>query len=143
MLGNPLDEVIGILAEGDATGVVVADVFTLRVTGTAQIPDDVNVVLGDDACDIAGLDAPIPQWGGSTLWRGGQGECLEFLAVGGQCDQCGTGLVDVRLVSIGGECDTVTHGDRKVLADADGLPAGVEVPDFAHVVLLCFHSHKG
>lgn len=114
--GDPFDEVVGVLAEGDPTGVVVADVLAVGVTGAADVADDVDVVLGDDAGDVAGFDAAVPHGAGAALQRGGQGEGLEFLAVGAQGDQL----------------DAVPHGDPQVLADVDGLSARVERFELGH-----------
>ena len=127
--GDPLDEVVGVLPERDATGVVVADVLTFGGAGASQVADDVDVVLGHHAGDVAGLDAAVPHRAGSPLRRGGQGEGLELLAVGAQGHQRGARLVVGPVVGVGGELDAVAHRHPEVLADSDLLPTGIEHAD--------------
>ena len=93
--------------------------------GAAQVADDVDVVLLDDAGDVAGLDAAVPHRAGAPLRRGGQGERLQLLAVGAQRHQRRARLVLGALVGVRGELDAVAHRDPEVLADGDLLPAGV------------------
>jgi hypothetical protein len=85
--GDPLDEVVGVLAQRDAPGVVVADVLAAGVPGATQVTDDVHVVLGHDAGDVTGLDAAVPHRAGTPLRWGGQGQGLQLLAVRAQRDE--------------------------------------------------------
>lgn len=77
--GDPLDEVVRVLPQRHAPGVVVADHLAARVARAAQVADDVDVVLRDDAGDVAGLGAAVPHRTGAALGWGGQGERLELL----------------------------------------------------------------
>ena len=126
LFGNPLDEVVRVLAQRDAAGVVVADMLAAGVAGAAQVADDVDVVLLDDAGDVAGLDAAVPHRAGAPLRRGGQGQRLQFLAVRAQRHQRRARLVLSALVGVRSEFDAVPHGDAEVLADGNLFPAGVD-----------------
>ena len=124
--GDPLDEVVGVLAQRHAAGVVVADVLAAGRAGAAQVADDVDVVLLDDAGDVAGLDAAVPHRAGAPLRRRGQRQRLQFLAVGAQRDERGPRLVLGAVVGVRGELDAVAHRDPEVLADGDLLAAGFQ-----------------
>ena len=124
--GDPLDEVVRVLAQRDAAGVVVADVLAAGVAGAAQVADDVDVVLLDDAGNVAGLDAAVPHRAGAPLRRRGEGQGLQFLAVGAQGHQRRARLVIGALVGVRGELDAVAHRDAEVLADGDLLAAGIQ-----------------
>jgi hypothetical protein len=126
LLGDPLDEVVRILAQGHSAGVVVADVLTAGVAGAAQVADDVDVVLPHDAGDVTGFDAAVPHRAGAPLRRGGQCQRLQFLAVRAECHQRRARLVVGALVGVCGELDAVAHRDPEVLADGNLFAAGIQ-----------------
>ncbi len=137
---DPLDEVVGVLAQRDAAGVVVADVLALGRAGAPQVADDVDVALLDDARDVAGLDAAVPHGAGPTLRRGGQREGLEFLAVRAQGHESGPGGVAEAAVGVGREGDAVAHRDTEVLADGDALCARADRLGVGHEEVLLSHE---
>ena len=117
--GDPLDEVVCVVAEGHAARVVVADVLTPRGSRAAQVTDDVDVVLRHDAGDVAGLDAPVPhgagrRWGGVVRAR-----AWISLPYGLSATSAGRGRLLDAVVRVGGQRDAVAHRDREVLVDGD------------------------
>ena len=118
---DPLDEVVGVLAERHAAGVVVADHLAAGGARAAQVGDDVGVVLLDDAGDVAGLEAAVPQRAGATLRRQLQRLRLEVLAVGAHGDERGPRLVLGAAVHVDGEGDPVAHRHVDVGVDLDRL----------------------
>ena len=121
LFGDPLDEVVGVLAQRHATGVVVADVLATRSAAAAQVADHVHVAVLDDARDVAGLDAPVPHRARAPLRRRREGQRLQFLAVGAQRNERGPRFVIGAGVGVGDEGDAVAHRYFEVLADGDLL----------------------
>ena len=86
-------------------------------TGAAHVADHVHIAFLDDAGDVTGFDAAVPQRRRTLLRRHGQRQGLQFLAVGAERDQRRARHLGVIVVGVGGQVHTVAHGDAQIFVD--------------------------
>ena len=115
--GHPFDEVVGVLSQRHATGIVIADMLAFRSARSAHVADHVDIAFLDHTRDVARLDAAVPQRRGTLLRRNGQRERLKFLAIGAERNQGGAGFVTGGVIGVGRKMDAVAHGHAQVFED--------------------------